>query len=93
MRSHNSFTTLIFLLAAVIISIIASPVEQSINEAAIAERALTIHQGQCASPSQIDLSENVSVGGCNWKLWAVCVGVTGGVCWEFCAAGGFVPHS
>jgi len=44
----------------------------------------------CTSPSQINLSQEPTMGSCNWKKWTACIAIAAGACLPACAAGGFV---
>ncbi len=98
MHLLGSFTSLILLLTTIVPSIVATPVEQSSNNAALGQQmeeraALALTNRQCFNPAQMNLLNdpgiNVNaVGGCGWKMWAACTAIAGGACFVPCLDGG-----
>ncbi|KAL6720010.1 hypothetical protein ACLMJK_001931 [Lecanora helva] len=81
------------LLSSVIPGIIASPLEQSPNEAGELQRRASqmMANRQCTSPAQINLVGDPgmnTLGSCGWKMWVACTTLAAGVCLLPCAEGG-----
>ena len=86
MRLAMNFAASALLFATLIPGLLASPVETSSKD--LVDRASTIAQGSCVSPSQIDLSQSQGFGTCNWREWSLCTAIAAGACFLPCDAGG-----
>lgn len=88
MRLAGSFAVSALFLAAFARGTPASP--------GVVDRICQLSQGSsCVSPSQIDLSrsENLILGSCNWREWALCTAIAAGACFVPCEMGGYVHTS
>lgn len=99
MHLLGPLTSLTLLFTTIVPSIVATPVEQSSNDAALEPRAgpgspaAIIGNRQCSNPAQINLLNDPGINalaGCGWKMWAACTAIAGGACFLPCLDGGYV---
>ena len=91
MRLNKSLAASALFFTAFAPGSIANPMDSSEY---LVNRAATLSQGACVSPSQIDLSQSRTsdseLGSCNWKEWALCTAIAAGACFVPCEVGGYV---